>query len=163
MSENYPVLIAGYGNVDREDDGAAWHVLARLARRLDIPFAASIDEYEFIPGHPIDIHFSLQLIPEMAEMLPAYARVLFVDAHTGAVPEEIHVEDLVGRPESSPFTHHMTPAALLNLASLMTPRLPPARLISVRGYSFGFREELSERTDALVEATLPVILEWLGH
>ena len=27
-------LVIGYGNVDRQDDGAAWHILARLAKQL---------------------------------------------------------------------------------------------------------------------------------
>jgi Ni,Fe-hydrogenase maturation factor len=40
-----PVLIVGYGNYDREDDGVAWHILERLANHLGQPLAESPVEF----------------------------------------------------------------------------------------------------------------------
>jgi hydrogenase maturation protease len=157
----YPVLIIGYGNLDREDDGVAWHILSRLAVRLGIPFAALPDEYEFIPGQEVDLLFALQLYPELAEDLGRYARVCFVDAHTGAVPEEIHLEQLSPQLQSSPFTHHLTPSTLLSLAAALSPQTPLALLASVRGYNFGFAQQLSLATDRLAEEAVWKILDWL--
>jgi hydrogenase maturation protease len=160
-SARFPVLILGYGNLDREDDGVAWHILTRLAARLNLSFAASPEEYEFTPGQNIDLFFELQLYPELAEILNKYARVCFVDAHTGAVPEEIHLEQLDPHLQSSPFTHHLTAASLLSLTKAIYHTVPPALLASVRGYRFGFAQQLSADTDQLANQAVEQILEWL--
>jgi hydrogenase maturation protease len=156
-----PVLVAGYGNFDREDDGVAWHILDRLAQQLGLPISATPDEFEFQPGNEIDLSFSLQLYPEMAEMLSEYSRVCFVDAHTGAVPEEIHVEELSAQHQSSPFTHHLTAATLLNLTENIYQTRPEALLISVRGYSFQFTRRLSPATSLLADQAVEKIIGWL--
>lgn len=158
----FPVLIAGYGNFDRQDDGVAWHILARLASRLQIPFAALPEEFEFNPGQPIDFFFSLQLYPELAETVSHYARVCFVDAHTGAVPHEVNLERLAPVQQSSPFTHHLTASTLLSLASGIYQANPASLLVSVRGYGFEFSQQLSPATDALADQAVEQILAWLG-
>ncbi len=157
----FPLLIVGYGNLDREDDGVAWHILSRLAARLEIAFAATPEEYEFIPGQSIDLYFGLQLVPELSEVLNQYARVCFVDAHTGAVPEEIHFEPLLAQMQPSPFTHHLTAAALLSLTAALYPQPPEAVLVSVRGYNFGFSQQLSPATNRLADQAVSIIADWI--
>ena len=155
------VLVSGYGNYDREDDGVAWHILERLAKRIGQPLETSPDEFEFKPGNDIDLMYSLQLYPEMAELLIGYSRVCFVDAHTGAVPEEVHIEELSAQHQSSPFTHHLTAATLLNLTESIYQTRPAALLISVRGYSFRFTRNLSPATSILADQAVDQIAEWL--
>jgi hydrogenase maturation protease len=157
----FPVLILGYGNFDRQDDGVAWHILARLAASLQVPFPALPEEFEFNPGQKIDFFFSLQLYPELAETISHYARVCFVDAHTGAVPNEVNLEALAPVQQSSPFTHHLTAATLLSLASGIYQATPAALLVSVRGYGFEFSQQLSPATDALADQAVEQILAWL--
>jgi hydrogenase maturation protease len=158
-----PVLIIGYGNFDREDDGVAWHILSRLASRLALPFPNSPEEYEFLPGGKVDLFFALQLYPEMAETLGNYARVCFVDAHTGAVPDEVHVEHLAAEQQPSPFTHHMTAATLLAMSKNLYKKQPDAYLISVRGYQFEFFQRLSPRTDSLANQAVDWLATWIGQ
>ncbi len=160
-SHTFPILLLGYGNFDREDDGVAWHILARVAARLGLSLPTAPEDFEFNPGNQIDFYFSLQLVPEMAETISSYARVCFIDAHTGAVPEEIHSEVLVPRQQASPFTHHMTPATLLTLAATLYNQEPQSMLISVRGYDFGFSQLLTPRTDALATQAVEQILGWI--
>jgi hydrogenase maturation protease len=162
ISHPFPVLCLGYGNPDREDDGVAWHILSRLANRLKIPFPSTVEEFEFHPAGKVDLFYSLQLYPEMVEMAIHYPRLCFIDAHTGAVPEEIHLEILKPAPKSSPFTHHLTPAALLNMASTIYHREPSSVLVSVRGYSFQFSQELSLKTSHLADVATEQILTWIG-
>ena len=157
----FPVLCLGYGNLDREDDGVAWHILSRLAGRLNIPFPVTVEEFEFQPGGRVDLYFSLQLYPEMAELTAKYSRVCFIDAHTGAVPEEIHLEVLRPAQQTSPFTHHLTPATLLNLTATIYHQEPAAILVSVRGYSFQFTQQLSQQTGALADFAVSKILTWI--
>jgi hydrogenase maturation protease len=155
-------LIIGYGNADRQDDGVAWHVLAALRHRLGKPAPEEEGEAFEPEGENPDFLFALQLMPEMAETLADYQRICFVDAHTGSVPEEIHIRQLKAEYQRSPFTHHMTPETLLALCTQLYAQTPQAVLVSLRGYQFGFEHTLSPQTQALVEPAAQEILAWLG-
>ena len=156
-----PVLIIGYGNVDRQDDGVAWHVLSGIAQRFGGQTPASLDD-EFESADPnVDLLFMLQLMPELAETIARYERVCFVDAHTGAVPHDVNVEELSSEFQSSPFTHHMTASTLLSFAETLYHHAPQAILVSVRGYEFGFARSLSPRTAELAEEAADLIEKWL--
>lgn len=154
-------LIVGYGNVDRQDDGVAWHVLAALRLWLGKPEPEAFGEAFEPQGENPDFLFTLQLTPEMAETLSEYQRVCFVDAHTGNVPDEIHFRQLQAKYQRSPFTHHLTPETLLVLCAQLYSMAPDAILVSVRGYQFGFERALSPETQALVEPAVQKILTWL--
>ena len=154
-------LIIGFGNLDRQDDGVAWHILAALARQLGRQATDSFeDEFEF-GSHSPELLFVLQLTPELAETIAQYDRVCFVDAHTGNVPEEVHAATLSIEFQNSPFTHHMTPETCLALAQTLYGNAPEALLVSVRGYEFGFSRSLSTRTQEKIEDALVCIWDWL--
>ena len=153
-------LILGYGNPDREDDGVAWHLLDRLARRLDSAGEGMEDETTRSFG-PITLHFSLQLTPEMAEWVAQFHRVLFIDAHTGAEPNDLTWKPLTAHFQKSPFTHHMTPATLLSITESLYGSRPEAVLVAVRGYAFGFHRGLSDQTLNLADQAEQKIWEWL--
>jgi len=157
-----PTLIIGYGNVDRQDDGAAWHVLTQLAQKLGRGGSDDLID-EFYPGGNYP-HFltNLQLMPEMAEILADYERVCFVDAHTGAIPDELAQVQISSEFQKSPFTHHLTPQSCLAIAQEIYHSTPEAIMISIRGYQFGFERELSPRTTELVEQAVEHILAWLA-
>jgi hydrogenase maturation protease len=155
-------LIFGYGNPDRQDDGVAWHVLHALMLRygISLPDELDIDYQDEQSG--IDYYFQLQLLPELAEELGKYDRVCFIDAHTGAVPEEIHVEKILPVFQNSPLTHHLTASSLLSIVQTMTNSTPETILISIRGYKFGFSQSLSEKTLNLVPKAVELIQTWLS-
>lgn len=156
-------LIIGYGNVDREDDGVAWHILQRLAQRLGRDFPEDPeDELPELDGANPALTFALQLTPEMAETFADFERVCFIDAHTGAVPHEINWEQLRGVFQASPLTHHTTPQTCVSLVESLYFSHPEAVLVSVRGYRFGFARALSPQTTGLAEAATERILEWVG-
>lgn len=150
------ILILGYGNPDREDDGVAWHILARLADLLGQPVPTEPEE-PFDEDQPITLSFSLQLTPDMAETISAYDYVWFVDAHTGRVPDEISVEAVQPYFQNSPFTHHFTPQSCLSMTEALYHRSPVCELVSVRGYSFGFHRQLSAHTQTLAEQAAQAI------
>ena len=162
-------LILGFGNPDRQDDGAAWHIVRGLAERLGRTVYESTDgdQYEAEPS-PILVCV-LQLIPEMAEALSLCERVCFVDAHMGSYADPAQrVGDCPGirfdalRPDYqiSPFTHHLAPQSCLKLAALYG-RAPQAVVCSIQGYEFGFAQSLSERTSKLVEEAVERICTWV--
>ena len=51
------ILLLGYGNPDREDDGVAWHVLKGVAEGLSLPSPATPDDP--IPSFENKIRFSV--------------------------------------------------------------------------------------------------------
>jgi Ni,Fe-hydrogenase maturation factor len=160
------ILVLGYGNVDRQDDGVAWHILNAIAKHFGLPAPDPTGEgfNQSNPGiptdgssepsvgslnGPVDLAFVLQLTPEMAETLANYAVVCFVDAHTGNVPQEVNFEEMQGAYQASPFTHHLTPQTCLALAQALYGHAPRGFLMSVRGYQFGFTNDLSEQAKQL--------------
>lgn len=150
-------LILGYGNADREDDGVAWHVLSYLALRLGRPEEESFEEGFNMTGDPIELLFVLQLTPELAETVAEFERVIFIDAQTGAIPDEIQVATVNRDFQASPFTHHLTPNSLLAFADTLYGKQPEATLVSIQGYSFGFSRSLSPRTSELAELATEII------
>jgi hydrogenase maturation protease len=155
-------LILGYGNLDRQDDGVAWHILAKIALASGRKVPSDIDGFEPSGQNP-DLMFCLQLTPELAETLSVYDRVCFVDAHTGSVPEDLHMEHIQPTYQSSPFTHHMTAHTCLAFCETLYHARPEAILVSVRGYYFGFDRTLSPDTEELAAQAAGYILNWISE
>jgi hydrogenase maturation protease len=156
-------LILGYGNPDRQDDGVAWTIVKDVAGRLKVPPPTIFDTTVISPDGTLTLSVALQLLPEMAELISQYERVCFVDAHTGRVPEDLSIQDLGAEFQKSPFTHHLTPQTCLSLAKTLYRASPEARLVSVRGYEFGFSNDLSTRTRMLAHQAVNHIVEWLAE
>ena len=155
------ILIIGYGNPDRQDDGVAWYILRSLAELLGYPFPASYED-EFPTNSRIDFVFHLQLTLEMAEDISGYERVCFVDAHTGDIPEPVRLIQITAEFQRSPFTHHLTAQSLLSMCKTIYSKKPEAVLLSVRGFRFGFERDLSAETNALVTPAVHLLSNWLA-
>lgn len=156
-------LIFGYGNADRQDDGVAWHVLRGVMSLNGISVEDELEIHHREDGDGVDYEFQMQLMPELADDLNQYDRVCFVDAHTGAVPEDVHFERVTPVFQRSPFTHHLTPASLLSIAETIHHRVPETILVSVRGYDFGFSQSLSPATQTLTRQAVNIIMGWLQN
>lgn len=156
-------LFLGYGNIDRQDDGVAWYLLGEVMKRLQYPLPFQPEDEMPIVFGAYTFDFQLQLTPEMADSLNSYDRVCFMDAHTGNVPEDIHIEKLIPHYQNSPFTHHMTAATLLSLCEVIHHHTPEAVLISVRGYEFNFTRSLSSNTADLILPAVDTIFEWIDN
>jgi len=157
-----PTLIIGYGNPDRQDDGVAWHVLAGISQKLGrkLP-AAWEDPFEIDQAYP-HLIFQLQLNPEIAETLSAYSNICFVDAHTGNIPNDIQFGEISSGFQTSPFTHHITAESVLALTQSLYHAKPNAYMLSVRGYAFGFTQDLSPQTAFLTAIAINKGMDWLA-
>jgi hydrogenase maturation protease len=161
--EIYPLkklLLIGYGNPDREDDGVAWHILRALTEKLGLDAPASYEE-EFPAAAEIDLVFYLQLTPEMAEEISDYQYVCFIDAHTGSIPEPVRLINVESEFQHSPFTHHLTPQSLMSMCETIYGKKPDAALLSVLGHRFLFTRQLSENTSQLVPQAVDLIWDWI--
>jgi hydrogenase maturation protease len=154
------LLLIGYGNPDREDDGVAWHILRALTIKLGLDAPESYED-EFPEAGSIDFAFYLQLTPEMAEDISAYPYVCFIDAHTGNIPEPVRLIQVESEFQRSPFTHHLTPQSLLSMCETIYGKKPDAALVSVLGHHFLFSRELSAETASLVPQAVDLIWDWI--
>lgn len=156
------LLIIGYGNPDREDDGVAWHILRALTEKLGLDSPNSYED-EFPESERIDFQFHLQLTPEMAEDISIYEYVCFVDAHTGNIPEPVRLIGVESEFQHSPFTHHLTPQSLMSMCETIYGRMPDAALLSVLGHRFLFTRQLSKETTRLVPQAVELIRYWMAE
>lgn len=155
------ILLLGYGNPDREDDGVAWHILRALTVRMGLPAPDSYED-DFPEDSQVDFAFHLQLTPEMAEDIAQYEYVCFVDAHTGNIPEEVRMIEVESDFQKSPFTHHLTAQSLLSICETLYKTKTDSVLLSVRGYQFLFSRELSKQTAALVPEAVDRAWAWIN-
>ena len=136
-----PVLIVGYGNPLRSDDGAGRRAADALAGVW--------------PEDRVRVETAHQLLVEMAASAAEAGFVVFIDAARGAAPGWIDVRLVApdARADDS-LTHRVTPQALLAAAKLWYGRAPEAALVSIGGADFGHGERLSPA----VEAALPELV-----
>jgi hydrogenase maturation protease len=155
-------LVIGFGNLDRADDGVAFHVVNAFRRRLG---QAALEEdntgLEEL-GAPVDSVFIGQLVPEMIDMLEGYDRVVFVDAHVDASLDDLYCAAVSPDEAGLTFTHHMSPATLLAFFKALNGRDLEGHLVSIRGRDFDFHRDLSAETVTLVEPAVDRILGLLG-
>jgi hydrogenase maturation protease len=154
------LLLIGYGNPDREDDGVAWHILRALTIKLGLIPPESYED-EFPESAQIEFAFHLQLTPEMAEEIASYPYVCFIDAHTGNIPEPVRLINVESEFQHSPFTHHLTPQSLRSMCETIYGKKPDAVLLSVLGHRFLFTRELSHETAELVPQAVALIWDWM--
>lgn len=155
------ILILGFGNPDRQDDGVAWHVLRELMVSYGMPKPETLDIDDFLSDQSVHFQFQLQLLPEIADDLNKYERAVFIDAHTGAVPLDVNVTEVKPEFQKSPLTHHLTANSLLAITQKIHNSYPKSILISIRGHAFAFSQELSPNTQDLVSIAVDTIQNWI--
>ncbi|HXK58966.1 MAG TPA: hydrogenase maturation protease [Acidobacteriota bacterium] len=136
------VLIVGYGNPLRGDDGVGPEIARRLGAELQDP--------------DIEILTELQPRPELAELMSQSQLTIFIDASAESQPGEIRVEEV--RPPETPhqrFTHQFAPPMLLTTAKVLYGRIPRTYLVSIGGERF----ELSEGLSDAVHQAIPKAIE----
>lgn len=138
------VLVIGYGNPLRGDDGLGWEIAGRLASGIH-------DE-------TVEVLSVTQLTPELSEVIGEVELVVFIDASLVGHPGSWKYQILDAN-EKSPHTlgHHLTPISLLAYTQAIFKARPRALLVSIAGDSFDYREELTPS----VVAALPAVEQFV--
>lgn len=119
------LLIIGYGNSLRGDDGAGPQAARELRGR----------------GFPaLEVH---QLAPELAEAISRVKLVVFTDASVELEPGQVRVTP-VREDRASAFEHHISPGGLLRLTREVYERAPAALVIAIGGESYELGDALSD-------------------
>jgi hydrogenase maturation protease len=146
------IWIAGFGNIDRQDDG------------VGIILASRITEWVKSKGE-FDVKLSLehQLLPELAEELKDVDLAIFVDADMQQYENGWRIAELCPSSRIEGFNiHSMSPAWLLQLSEQL--RTPPKRALtlSVSGNSFDFSNCLTSECEARMYAAEKAFQEWFA-
>jgi hydrogenase maturation protease len=153
------LLLVGYGNSSRRDDGVAEHILQRLlvALGLDPDSLADEDEDEQRPGlRAILVH---QLAPELAELAWRYDTLVFLDAHVAGVGwEPVEWQAIEPAIQGGMSGHHLKPGVILSLCETLYGQRPEAYMLSVLGHNFDFGETLTDETSALADQAVEKLL-----
>jgi hydrogenase maturation protease len=136
------VLVVGFGNPLRSDDGIGWHAARLLATD------ARLDGAQVLTRH--------QLVPELAEDISRASLVVLVDASAEGDPGSISVLQVEPHPATpTAWSHHLDPETLAGLAETLYGAVPPMVLVSIAGGSFAEGDRLS----AALERALPEVVE----
>ncbi len=156
-------LIIAYGNPDRQDDGAGWFVLQQTAQKSGSSISGYNDDFYANLGNNPDFFFSLQLTPEMSDLIKDYDEVCFVDASVGKTSNELEIQTLIPGYQFSPLSHHMSPQSLLDITKTVTNRCPVSYLLTIPGREFGFSNRLSDQAKSASDAAITWLLQWLDQ
>jgi hydrogenase maturation protease len=137
-----PVLVIGYGNSLRRDDGAG----LLLAQELVSRWNQSGLPATLLTAHQLDPELAVDVVNSEAEI------ILFVDA---AIPTDAHspaveLSRIASVPDAVGIGHHLTPASVMLYATQLYDFVGEAWLLSIPGFDFDHGEGLSEDCAALV-------------
>jgi hydrogenase maturation protease len=137
------VLVVGYGNPLRSDDGLGWHAAGLLAGD------PRLDGVTVLQRH--------QLTPELAFDMSTAARVVFVDATRNRPPGTFTMGrvELAGDGPSTTWSHHLSPSCLVALAYELYGSAPDVFVLSCGTESL----DVGDRLSPTVEAALPRVVD----
>jgi hydrogenase maturation protease len=151
---NEGVLVIGYGNALRTDDGLGRHAAERLA---DDP---RLDGATVVACH--------QLTPELVLDVSRATLVVFVDANHGPPAGTFKIERMerTGRGASG-WSHQLDPSSLVDLADELYGRVPDVFLVTVGVESLSFGDRLSPVVEAalprLVDTVAKLVADWTSQ
>ena len=137
------VLVLGWGNPGRRDDGLGPAIVEELSR-MGIPGVSAESDYQL----------SIEAAADLAEA----ERAVFVDAALEG-PEPFQVRPLSPSSTISFSTHAFAPEAVLAVCEEAYHRSPQALLVGVRGYEFDIAEGLTDKAQANSRAALEFITQ----
>jgi hydrogenase maturation protease len=140
------ILVIGYGNPGRLDDG------------LGPAFAGRIQAME-LPNVSVESNYQLNI--EDAELISGYDAVVFADASVDAA-EPFEFKPMAAKDPVVGFSSHsITAESLLGLAEQLFDAHPKAYAMAIRGYDFNeFGEWLSEHAATNLEAATEHFRDW---
>jgi hydrogenase maturation protease len=139
------VLVLGYGNPGRQDDGLG-PAAAIALDGLRLPNVDAFDNY--------------QLNIEDAIEVADHDEVWFVDAARSGPP--IAVTPLSPSPTVDFTSHIVRPQTILAIAARCWERAPPAFLLAIRGYDFEFLEALTPGARGNLRLAMAMLTARLG-
>lgn len=139
------MLVIGYGNPGRGDDGLGPALAARI-EAMSLPRVRVLIDYQLKVEHAQDIAKAVQ--------------VVFMDAAMGA-GESVTLSPVRPADRAEVHSHALSPEAVLALAALLYGATPNAWMLAIRGEVFGdIREGLSAPAARNLDRAEAMFLGW---
>jgi len=145
------ILIYGYGNPGRQDDGLGNAFIQRLEEWAN---------EKQLTGFEFDSNYQLNI--EDAANIAGKDLVVFVDA------SEEEIEDFILTPVNEATkvtftTHAASPGYIVNLCRELYNKIPATYMLHIRGYEWEFKEGLSAKAENNLEKSLENLKEKLKN
>jgi hydrogenase maturation protease len=157
------ILIIGYGNPGRCDDGVGWYVAEKLEQifhdsKDSRPAKRDSENQEIPPKRNlcIDVLTLHQLGIELIDDIKDFDVVVFIDAHIKTT-DDIKFTQVEVDHQLSFTSHHLTPSMLLALTKIIYHKQPAAYIFSIKGRNFDFGSVLSAETKASADVVISQI------
>ena len=136
------ILIYGYGNPGRQDDGLGNAFVDRLKQWVAIE---GLFDFYFDSNYQLNI--------EDAEAISTADIVLFVDASKEDI-DQFCISKVDASSEISFTTHAASPGYIVQLCEELFHKKPLVLLLHIKGYTWEFKEGLSEQATENLNAAL---------
>lgn len=145
-----PLLVLGWGNLSRGDDGLGPLCVAALQSWLSEDLQGRV---ECLEDYQLQIEHALDLVGR--------TQVLFIDASlTGVGPFDI--QQVQARRDTSYTSHALSPQALLQVyCDVVGEAAPSCTLLAIRGEIFALGQTMSPTAHAHLAAALPWAQRWI--
>ncbi len=144
-----PVLIFGYGNPARGDDGLGPRFIELIQSWQERAQFDTITDYQLQVEHSLDLEHRRQ--------------VIFIDASVSAAAPFEFSPVLPARDDSY-TSHAMSPAALLAVYEQVCDRaLPTAHILSIRGYEFELGTPISAKAQNNLDQAVEFLQQLLNN
>jgi len=134
MGTKRRILVYGYGNPGRQDDGLGIEMIKMVQ--------------EWIDRHELTCMTSennYQLNVEDSEIISNMETVVFVDATQEESILEYKFAKIDPSDEKIEFSMHaVSPEFVLNLSKKLFDKMPETYVLAIKGYEWDFKEELSD-------------------
>ncbi len=143
------VLIYGYGNPGREDDGLG---IACTQRLEDWARQNAPGDFAFDMNYQLNIEDALEI--------SVYDAVLFIDASTEPI-EDFLISEVKASDKVNFTMHSASPSYIKYLCKQMYDMEPLVYLVHIKGYQWSMKEGLSEKATSNLEKTVTCLQELL--
>ena len=149
MAAFFKILIYGYGNPGREDDGLGIELVKRTEAWA---------KQTGLIGIEFDSNYQLNI--EDADAISGKDLVIFADASTENI-EDFILTEVTGERDVSFTTHAASPGYIVKLCNDLFGKCPKVFLLHIKGYQWEFKEGLSEEAEENLQKALVFMKEYL--
>lgn len=149
MTNSLKILVYGYGNPGRKDDGLGSFLADRIEKWIHTNRMTDIH---------VDSNYQLNI--EDACNIKDYDIVIFADASIEDI-EHFRIESVTPSGKVSFHTHSVSPGFVLDLCHRLFNKDPLAFLLHIRGYEFSMEESLSHQAMINLEMAFELLTEIL--
>ena len=136
------VLLYGYGNPGRQDDGLGNEFINRMKKWIN---------KEGLQGFEFDSNYQLNI--EDADVISDKELVIFVDASEEDIGD-FCISKVTESSKMSFTTHAASPAFIVYLCKNLFKKSPVTLLLHIKGYGWEFKEGLTKKAEENLEKAI---------